>query len=47
MNTYIIDNLFEKFTLYSSNLLFKDSAEADKNETEDSKKKDIKLYYSP
>ena len=46
MNTYIIDNLFEKFTLYSSNLLFKDSAEADKNETEDSKKRYKTLLFT-
>lgn len=37
MNTYIIDKLFEKYTLYASKLLFKDSTEANENETDESK----------
>lgn len=37
MNTYLIDTLFEKYTLYSASLTFKDNSEADANETDKSK----------
>lgn len=37
MNTYLIDTLFEKYTLYSASLTFKDNSEADANETNESK----------
>lgn len=37
MNTYLIDTLFEKYTLYSTSLTFKDNSEADANETDESK----------
>lgn len=37
METYLIDSLFEKYSNYSVNLYFKDSVEAENNETEESK----------
>lgn len=37
MNTYLIDNLFEKYTLYSASLTFKDNNEAESYESEVSK----------